>query len=558
MFLKKLTVSSQTEIIRQIIFHKGVNLIVDASKTEYEDTGNSVGKTTVLRVIDFCLGSEGKDIYTDQESGKKNDLVFNYLSKNKVTFILVLELNNGKSVTIERGFPMTAEMKINGFTYTSDEKFRAELKDLIFDAKEQKPSLRNLMPKFVRKDVTTMSNTLNFLHATTTKDDYESIFYFLFGFENQKIIREKSILLNEIKSLTNKLKVYKNSQPPSHYKQLLLLLEKEISEIENRLKNFELNETHTDDTNKLKDLALEISKHYLNKVNTEAQLELNRRSLEELGNNKTNIDTDSIKYLYQEAQIFIPNLQTKFEELLVFHNQMIVEKVEFIKTHLAQLTGRLSSINYEIKELNKLKTELFKTLNDKGSFADLNRLQRDISEKHSSRGSLLTTIKRISETALEIETKEKAVKNIETEIKNYQSNFEDNLSEFNAFYSSYSEMLYGEKSILSHDLSKSKFTINNVGANVGTGEKILEIAAFDLAYISFVDKLNISRPKFILHNNIEQVDDNKVKSLFDIANSINGQYIVAILRDKLSTFSTDFISEHQIIELSQNSKFFNI
>lgn len=60
MFIKKITISSPLQVIREIPFHKGLNLIVDESDGQV--TGNGVGKTTVLKLIDFCLGAKDKII----------------------------------------------------------------------------------------------------------------------------------------------------------------------------------------------------------------------------------------------------------------------------------------------------------------------------------------------------------------------------------------------------------------------------------------------------------------------------------------------------------------
>ena len=89
MFLKSLIISTTTKVIREISFHKGINLIVDES--EEQITGNNVGKTTVLRLIDFCLGGDAKDIYIDPENKKTEYLlVKDYLIKNKIIITLTL------------------------------------------------------------------------------------------------------------------------------------------------------------------------------------------------------------------------------------------------------------------------------------------------------------------------------------------------------------------------------------------------------------------------------------------------------------------------------------
>ena len=71
MFLKSLLISTPTKIIREIKFHKGLNLIVDDTPSSETSTGNNVGKTTILKLIDFCLGRDGSVIYKDPENKRE-------------------------------------------------------------------------------------------------------------------------------------------------------------------------------------------------------------------------------------------------------------------------------------------------------------------------------------------------------------------------------------------------------------------------------------------------------------------------------------------------------
>jgi len=109
MFLKKLQIRKDDEIIRDILFRKGINLIVDESSSkERTSTGNSVGKTTVLRLIDFCLNGDGKNIYIDPEFKTHNRAIESFLKENNiiVTAILVSDLDDEMSeqIIIERNF----------------------------------------------------------------------------------------------------------------------------------------------------------------------------------------------------------------------------------------------------------------------------------------------------------------------------------------------------------------------------------------------------------------------------------------------------------------------
>ena len=65
MFLKRLIIENKAGVIRDIPFKKGINLIVDETPETLtqQTTGNNVGKTTVLRLVDYCLGSKGESVY---------------------------------------------------------------------------------------------------------------------------------------------------------------------------------------------------------------------------------------------------------------------------------------------------------------------------------------------------------------------------------------------------------------------------------------------------------------------------------------------------------------
>lgn len=85
MFIKSLTISTPLKDIRKIEFSAGLNLILDNTpSTDDQRTGNNVGKTTVLKLIDFCLGAKPAIIYSDTENRRDvYDKVKNFLIEKK-------------------------------------------------------------------------------------------------------------------------------------------------------------------------------------------------------------------------------------------------------------------------------------------------------------------------------------------------------------------------------------------------------------------------------------------------------------------------------------------
>ena len=80
------------EIVRDIKFNlNGLSLIVDNTSNESSESGNSVGKTTAIKIIDLCLGAKSvKDLYYDSDTRSENQVVKNFLVSHKVQAELVL------------------------------------------------------------------------------------------------------------------------------------------------------------------------------------------------------------------------------------------------------------------------------------------------------------------------------------------------------------------------------------------------------------------------------------------------------------------------------------
>ncbi|EBS8514169.1 TPA: DUF2326 domain-containing protein, partial [Salmonella enterica subsp. enterica serovar Typhimurium] len=64
MRLNKLIILKNNTLVREVPFKDGLNLIIN-KRTSGKDSGNSVGKSTLSRVLDYLFMSSGHDIYHD-------------------------------------------------------------------------------------------------------------------------------------------------------------------------------------------------------------------------------------------------------------------------------------------------------------------------------------------------------------------------------------------------------------------------------------------------------------------------------------------------------------
>ena len=148
---------------------------------------------------------------------------------------------------------------------------------------------------------------------------------------------------------------------------------------------------------------------------------------------------------------------------------------------------------------------------------------------------------------------------IDAVIKSKDGLIKERVSKFNEYFSEISYSLYGERFVLSTDKTKKGYglDISSVGGNLGTGKKKGQMAAFDLAYIQFADTLEIKCLHFILQDQIENVHHNQITGILtEIANKVNCQYVLPVLKDKLPA-DID-VKQYEVLSLSQSDKLFGL
>lgn len=566
MYIKSLKVSKSGEIIREINFKKGANLIVDETPSEQlKKSGNNVGKTTILRLIDFCLGGDGEKIYLDQEFKEKNkSRIEEFLKKEGVliSLILVEDLNETTSppILIERNFLEEEDRicKINGEQYNDlKQEFQPKLKELIFKSKNRKPTFRQIISKNIRDEKNRMTNVLRTLHPTTTFGEYESLYLFWLGIdintldEKQELERSKSIE----KNLQMRLK---NEGSLSEITQSLHVVEKNILEVEGKRNYLSKNENYEKDLSELNSIKSNLNRMSTQLTQLEARRDLILESKEDLEKEQSRIDSSKIKYIYSEAKALIPNLQKTFDETLDFHNETIKGKINFITQELPQLEQSISGLKKKISLALAEEREFIDKLEKLETIEQLEQLAVQLNSLYEKKGRFEEKKNIWEKTQKELKRIETRLSAINEEIESKKDLIETRIAKFNEYFSTLSDKLYGEKFILSSDQNKGGYELNisSFEGNLGTGKKKGLIVAFDFAYLQFAESLNIKYPHFILHDQIETVHNNQIRTIFDLADEIDCQYIVPVLKDKLPSDLN--INTLKIISLSQSDKLFKI
>ena len=203
MLIERLIVRKMTpaeEIVRDIKFNlNGLSLIVDNTSNESSESGNSVGKTTAIKIIDLCLGAKSvKDLYYDSDTRSENQVVKNFLVSHKVQAELVLlDAEKNYRCSVKRDLFPRGKKYIGEIDFPEQE-FWSELKKILFGIKEPRPTFRQLIPKFVRLSNTSEDSMIKFLPPMTSKEIYDTIYCVLFQIYGRDLVSEKGEIVSKL------------------------------------------------------------------------------------------------------------------------------------------------------------------------------------------------------------------------------------------------------------------------------------------------------------------------------------------------------------------------
>ncbi|WP_255288309.1 DUF2326 domain-containing protein [Bacillus thuringiensis] len=570
MFIKYLKIEDINGIVREMNFHKGINLIVDETvSVTNKETGNNVGKTTVLKLIDFCLGADPKIIYIDDENKKEIETVKNYLVDSQVLVTLILkqdlDIETSNEILIERNFQNKTKkvMKINGHNLTKNKgkDFENELDRLIIGERQtNKPTFREIIAHSIRYNDDRINKTLKVLSVYTSLAQYETLYLYLFGIS----IEDRSKILKKISTEKEFKKRIEKNQSKNELELSLALINDTISRLERKKNTLNINHNYEEDLINLNNTKYQISNISSKITELSLRKEIILEAEEELKANKSDIDLQQLKRIYNQASENMSNIQKTFEELVDYHNKMLVEKIRFITQDIPGIESEIATLNSSLKSLLSKEKELATKIAKSDTFKDLETIINELNENYRRKGEIDNSISQIDDVDNKMEILEIELHEIDQGLfsEKFKGRIKEQLVKFNKIFSKVSDDLYGEKYGVSFDIKvdkktgKSIYIFDSFNANSSSGKKQGEILCFDLAYILFADNEDIPVLHFILNDKKELMHGNQLIKVKDFIKDKNVQLIFSILEDKLPTELNN--EKNIIIRLSQKEKLFKI
>ena len=568
MYIKSMKIESVSGIIRDITFHNGLNLIIDNTPIEAKKTmtGNNVGKTTVLKLVDVCFGANPSIIYQDIETRKNEyDLVKKFLEEQQVSITLELVSNfiENKTISIKRNFLKykNSIREINGEPIL-DKDFEKRLLTIFFPTqKYEKPTFRQIISHNNRYTEKTITNTLKTLDHYSKDIEYESLYLYLLGcnFEHG----DEKYKLGEQRKQEERYKArLENGKTKKNYETFLKQIEIDIEELDEKKTSFGVNTEFENDLENLDTIKYNINKLSSEISSMNIRKNLIEETVDELKINKSNIDFIQLRKVYEDVKKNINQLERTFEELVDYHNKMIVEKIKFISSELPDLEQEILKKQKELNNLLDEEKNLVVKISKKDSFTDLEDVIAALNDKYRQKGEYETKIQQIESVEKEINDIDEKLTSINSKLfsEQFEKDLNERISRFNKIYSAISTELYNEQYVLTCDKTQKKgktlYEFKSFNTNMSSGKKQGEILCFDLAYILYARQENIPCFDFLLNDKKELLHGNQLEKVAEFVKNHNIQLIIPILKDKLP--KSLIVEENIVLELSQHDKLFRI
>ena len=552
------------ETIRYIPFKKSLNIIVNDKNILM--SGNSVGKSTLGRVLDYLFDGSINDIFVDRDNDSTNKKIENLFNNHKVYASLTYIGLDNEFSTIKRQLSIEESSKsyyVNG-EHKSSKEYISHIMKTVFNVFSTKPTIRKLAPKFFRTNQYRMLHNTKLLdeYSKGSKTDLSTVMLYLFGFENTSLLTEKHELNTKIRKYEKQKKALSSIIRDDKIKGAITEIRKNIKSLESRLLSTDRGIDKLELVSEINRVDDQEKKQLDSLLNLDIRIKNILRTNDILSSDDRNNLVSELKRIYEYAFINLRSVIRDYDNSLQFHNKLLETKKDFLSSNLPALEKEKSRAEDKIRKLRSHKSTLYAQVSSKQDMSELSSTVKEIGELTKKLIENTAIIDKQEATELNLENTINRLARLSETLNAQLKSVNDFESKFIDNFKKYTYQFYGTEYKFSLNLDSAKGechpTVDDVQSNNEGGLKRLEIISFDLAYIKTINDMELSRPTFIFHDSIDDIDIELIIKVFDISQSLTGQQIVSVLADKLSPELYKKYKPFMILELHQGSKFFNV
>ena len=554
-------------------FTPGLNVVL-ADRTEIstqKDTRNGLGKSTLIDIIDFCLGS---NVSTGQ------GLSIEPLQDWEFTLEITLA---GNRVKVTRAINSPSRLDIEGPTTGWVEQpdrsniFGGSFKlgnwrtllgwalfglHSIYDTKN-KPSFRSLISYFIRRGTAAYIDPFSHTRYQATWDRQLHI-AFLLGMNWENASKWQALKDQEkgIKTINDAIESGAMEGARGSVGELeaeCVQLESQLQRESDALEGFKVHpqyETIQNDADRITETI-----HNLTNQNIVDQRRLSR--YKESVEAETPPSNTAIDNIYGESGVIFPDsVRRTLTEAKEFHSKIIENRRAFLETEISRIERKIRHQNDEIRRLTDERADLLSILETHGALQELAKLQERIIK---IRGNLEQKRIRLEEIKDRISRK-RNINIAKVELtKIAEQDHEERRDIWSVplrLFNDNSQALYETPGHLVINIDETGFKYNvEINKSGSEGIEKMKIFCFDLMLLQIMSKQN-NRLNFLIHDSglYDGVDSRQRALALEHASKVssanNAQYICTLNSDTVprEDFSEDFnFDEHVRLTLTDEA-----
>jgi uncharacterized protein YydD (DUF2326 family) len=554
-----LTIESSIPTFKSVRFHAGLNVLLADTRPESKttETRNSAGKTSLIEIIHFLLGSNcDKDSLFRTNALVEHTFTGAFQIDSKPLTVLrsgkdpskIFILNGGEG---ESRLTMKTE-KESGRLYTSNANWRTFLGHAMFRLpivagssvfdEPGAPSFRALFAYFARR-----KNSGGLLHPELQskqqqRGDWQVNLSYLLGLdweiplEFQKV-RSRERTLEELKKAAQGQVLGQVIGTVAELRPQVTISETRAKTLREQLARFEVLESYKDLSQRAARAKTEMQALGRSAVSLQETLQ----HLELALSVETPPERSDLQEMYQAVGVELPGVALRrFEEVNRFYSSVVENRRTHLEQEIYEVRSRLSDGERKLAALDVERRDILRTLEGRGALDDFLNLQTELATLEASAASLRERFKAAEilegeSTQLEIDRS-----NLKRRLQEDHKGRKETLDEAILIIADTIGNLYGDRVgrfVVEASENGPEFHISIEGDR-GGGISNMEIFCFDLTLFKLVDK-RLGGPKFLLHDShlFDGVDERQVASALVLGQRAAGteaQYIVTMNSDIFS------------------------
>lgn len=551
---------------KTIEFTPGFNVILaDRTKESAEkDSRNGLGKSTLIEIIHFCLGSKSRGVT---------------LGKHQLddwTFTLDLDLK-GKRYSVSRNTSNVNKILIQGDC--SDWPIKPEIDDepskyvlsannwknvlgvLMFGLKLEypdlpySPSFRSLISYFVRRN-SSQGGFLNpfqqYMNQLEWDKQLHNTFLLNLGWNytsKWQVLKDREKVLTQIKKEAQSGLIANLIGTIGELEAIKIRLDSQVKLEEEDINKFRVLPQYKKFEDDANAITQKIHDYINQNISDKRLLDHYEKNIQE----EKEARSESVIKLYEEAGIVFPSTVVhKLETVQNFHKQVVINRKNFLISEMNRIKSNIESRVKEIQKYNEERSELMQLLKTHGALEEYTRLQT----MHQKTVAELKDINIRIENLRKFEQGKSAIK---VEKEHLKQEVDSDLIErkiqkerATLLFNSNSEALYEAPGRLSIDVTDSGYKFNvNIERSGSQGIGNMKIFCYDL----MLAQLWAERaPIFLIHDSIlfDGVDERQKAHAIELAKKESEergfQYICTFNSDNVpyNEFKKDFIFDRYI------------